>query len=646
MASQPRLFLLDGAAVAYRAHFAFIKNPRKTSKGFDTSAIYGFVDTLLMILRKQKPEYFAVVFDSREPTFRHKLYKEYKANREEMPEDLSKGFPYIYKMVKALNLPLLVKPGFEADDLIGTMVKRAQKEKIDSVIVSGDKDFMQLIGPGVQMYKPKWPNDWSMADEKDVMEKFGVKPDQVIDVLALMGDASDNVPGVPGIGEKTATTLIQAYGTMENLFKNVDKIEKPKLKESLLQNRALADLSKELVTIVCDAPIPDKAKDMVLGKPDMQALHDLCRELEFNRMMSRVEEYASQFGMVDLVLESPSEPAGKGKKTKAPKKEKAEASEPAEIQVKHVSDKYRSLLTEDEIEKALAAAAKADLVAVDTETTGLDPLTVEIVGASLAWKEKEAVFIPFNQQLAKEKIVKLLKPFLENPKIPKGGQNSKYDWAVFKSHGIDPKGFAFDTMIESFLLDSSYRQHNLDAIALKHFNYTKIPTEALIGKGKKEITMDQVPLDDITQYACEDVDFTLRAHNLFAPRLKKEGLQKLYEEVELPLVLVLEDMERAGIAIDAKLLGDLSAEAEVELKMLTRKIYKEAGEEFNIGSPLQLGKILFEKMQVQKIGGTRVKKTKTGYATDVDVLEALKGVPIADLMLDYLSRRPARNGEP
>ncbi len=643
MASQPRLFLLDGAAVAYRAHFAFIKNPRKTSKGFDTSAVYGFVDTLLMILRKQKPEYFAVVFDSKEPTFRHKLYNEYKANREEMPEDLSKGFPYIYKMVKALNLPLLVKPGFEADDLIGTMVKRARKEKIDSVIVSGDKDFMQLIGPNVQMYKPKWPNDWSMADEKDVMEKFGVKPDQVIDVLALMGDASDNVPGVPGIGEKTATTLIQEYGTMENLFKNVEKIEKPKLKESLLKNRALADLSKELVTIDCDVPIPDKAKDMVLGKPDMQALHDLCRELEFNRMMTRVEEYASQFGTVDLVLESPSESTGKGKKEKTTKKEKEEALEPVTAPVKHVSDKYRSLLTEEEIEKALAAAAKADLVAVDTETTGLDALTVDIVGASLAWKEKEAVFIPFNQQLEKEKIVKLLKPFLENPKIQKGGQNSKYDWAVFKSHGIEPKGFAFDTMIESFLLDSSYRQHNLDAIALKHFNYTKIPTEALIGKGKKEITMDQVPLEDITQYACEDVDFTLRAHNLFAPRLKKEGLQELYEEVELPLVLVLEDMERAGIAIDAKLLGELSAEAEVELKKLTKKIYKEAGEEFNIGSPQQLGKILFEKMQVQKIGGTRVKKTKTGYSTDVDVLEALKGVPIADMMLDYRQLSKLKN---
>jgi DNA polymerase-1 len=254
--AKPRLFLLDGAAVAYRSHFAFIKNPRITSKGFDTSAIYGFIDTLLMILRKQKPDLFAVVFDSKEPTFRHKLYKEYKANREEMPEDLAKGFPYIHKMVKALNLPILVKPGFEADDLIGTMVTRAKKEKIDSVIVSGDKDFMQLIGPGVQMYKPKWPNDWSMADEKDVMEKFGVKPEQVIDVLALMGDASDNVPGVPGIGEKTATVLIQEYGTLDNLFKNTEKIQKPKLKESLLKNKGLADLSKELVTIECDAPIP------------------------------------------------------------------------------------------------------------------------------------------------------------------------------------------------------------------------------------------------------------------------------------------------------------------------------------------------------------------------------------------------------
>lgn len=634
---KPRLFLIDGAAVAYRAYFARIKNPAMNSQNMNTSAPLGFMNTLLMILKKEKPDYFAVVFDSREPTFRHKMYKEYKANREEMPEDLSKSFPYIEKLVKAMNIPTLVKPGFEADDIIGTLVEKAKKEKIDTVIVSGDKDFMQLIGPAVKMFKPKWPDDWAMADEKDVLEKFGVKPSQVIDVLALMGDSSDNVPGVPGIGEKTASTLIQEYGSFDNLFKNIDKIEKPKLKETLQKNRPLADISRELVTIHCEVPLKEKAEDLVAGKPDMAVLRELFKELEFRQMPSRVEEYASKFGPVDLVLENPEETAKgeKGKKGKGSKKEKETAPEPGEIKVKHVSDKYRGLLTEEEIGKALAAAAKAGLTAVDTETTGLDPLIAQIVGVSLAWKEKEAVFIPFNQELPKEKLIKILKPFLENSKIEKGGQNSKYDWAVFKTHGIEPEGFAFDTMLESFLLDSSYRQHNLDAIALKHFNYTKIPTEALIGSGKKQITMDKVPLEAIVQYACEDADFALRAHNLFAPRLKKEGLEKLYHEVELPLVLVLEDMERKGICVDVKLLKTLSDEAGEELKKLTKKIYKEAGEEFTIASPLQLGKILFEKMQVQKISGTRVKKTKTGYATDVDVLESLKGVPIADLVLDF-----------
>ena len=362
-------------------------------------------------------------------------------------------------------------------------------------------------------------------------------------------------------------------------------------------------------------------------------------------MMSRIEEYAGTLG-VEFSLSSPpekNEKVSKGKKGKSEKVEKEKTTEPAEIIVPKVSDKYRSLLTEEEIEKALAAAAKAGLVAVDTETTGLDSLTVDIVGVSLCWKEKEAVFIPFNQHLNKEKVVKLLKPFLENPKIEKGGQNSKYDWSVFKSHGIEPEGLAFDTMLESFLLDSSYRQHGLDAIALKHFNYTKIPTEALIGSGKKQITMDRVPLEAITQYACEDVDFTLRAHNLFTPRLKKEGLEKAYQEVELPLVMVLEAMERKGICVDVKLLKSLSDEAGDELKKLTKKIFKEAGEEFNIGSPLQLGKILFEKMQVQKISGTRVKKTKTGYATDVDVLESLKGVPIGDLVFDYRQLSKLKN---
>jgi DNA polymerase-1 len=639
------LFLLDGAAVAYRAYFAFIKNPLTNSNGLNTSAVFGFLNILFSLLEKEKPDYFAVVFDSREPTFRHKRYKEYKATREKMPEDMAESLPYIDKVVAALNIPKLVMPGFEADDLIGTLVKRALKEKMQSFIVSGDKDFMQLIGPDVKMYNPKRPDEMVVMDEKDVMEKFGVAPGQVIDVLALMGDSSDNVPGVPGIGEKTASQLINEFGSLENLLKNADKISKPRLKETLLKNRPLAELSQELVTIDCEVPLKEKPGDLVCGKPDMAALKEIFRELEFQRMMGRVEEYAKKFGEVEFSLESPDEKVKgeKGKKGKGPKKEKETTPEPAEVKVPHISDKYRGLLTEAEIEKALGEAAKAGLTAVDTETTGLDPLTADIVGVSLAWKEKEAVFIPFNQQLPKEKLVRLLKPFLENPKIEKGGQNSKYDWAVFKTHGIEPQGFAFDTMLESFLLDSSYRQHNLDAIALKLFNYTKIPTKALIGTGKKQITMDQVPLEVIVQYACEDADFTLRAHNYFTPLLKKEGLEKLYQEVELPLVLVLEDMERKGICVDVKLLKNLSEEAGGELEKLTKKIFKEAGEEFTIGSPQQLGKILFEKMQVQKIAGTRVKKTKTGYATDVDVLEALKGIPIADLVLDYRQLSKLKN---
>ena len=627
---KPRLFLLDGAAVAYRSYFAFIKNPLTNSKGLNTSAVFGFLNILFSLLEKEKPDYFAVIFDSREPTFRHKRYKEYKATREKMPDDMAESLPYIDKAVKALNIPTLVLPGFEADDIIGTLVKRAQKEGMQSFIVSGDKDFMQLIGPDVKMYNPKRPDDMVVMDEKDVLEKFGVAPDRVIDVLALMGDASDNVPGVPGVGEKTATALIQEYGSLDNLLDNADKITKPKLRESLLKNRPLAELSKELVTIHCEVPTPERPEELVCGKPDMEQLKEIFRELEFQRMIGRVEEYAAKFG--DVI---PSAKKKREKEKASGKKEKGEPGEETKVQVKIVSDKYRALLTEGEIEEALEKADKAGLVAVDTETTGLDPLSAEIVGVSLAWKEKEAVFIPFNQKLEKERLLRLLKPFLEDPKVPKGGQNSKYDWAVFKTHGIEPRGFAFDTMVESYLLDSSSRQHNLDAIALKHFNYVKIPTEALIGSGKKQTTMDQAPLEAITQYACEDADFTFRSHQFFAPLLKKEGLEKLYREVELPLVLVLEDMERKGICVDEKLLGKLSGEAGAELEKLTAKIFKEAGGEFNIGSPQQLGRILFEKMQVQKISGTRVKKTKTGYATDVDVLESLKGIPVADLILEY-----------
>ena len=643
---KPRFFLLDSAAVAYRAYFGFIKNPLVNSKGLNTSAVFGFTNILLWLLEKENPEYFVAVFDTKAPTFRHETYPAYKATREKMPDDMAASLPYIDEVVQALGLPMSSLKGFEADDVIGTLVRRAGLEKMESYIVSGDKDFMQLIGPGVWIYNPKKPDDLMVVDESGVLEKFGVKPSQVIDMLALMGDASDNVPGVPGVGEKTAQALIQEYGSLEAIRRNIAKIPKEKLRQKLQDHWAMAELSKDLVTIRLDAPVKGEPREMVRTAPDLPRLRELFAELEFNRLMGRVEHYAQ-------TIQSKKSPKPKAEKKEdgfqlihegedAPD-EKPEG-EQAGLNLRAPAGHYRTLRTEDEIKEALAEAAKADQVAVDTETTGLDSLSAELVGVSLSWKERDAVYIPCNDALQKEKVLLLLKPFLENPKIKKGGQNSKYDWAVFRTHGLEPKGFAFDTMVESYLLDPSIRQHNLDAMALKYFHHVKIPTEELIGKGLKQITMAEVPVESVSHYSCEDADFTFRLHQLFTPRLNREGLEKLYHEVELPLVMVLEDMERKGIAVDPGVLQELSKKAGVEIEKLTASIYKAAGGEFNIGSPQQLGKILFEQMQVQKkVEGFRVKKTKTGYATDVDVLEALQGVPVADRVLEYRQLSKLKN---
>jgi DNA polymerase-1 len=641
---KPRFFLLDSAAVAYRAYFGFIKNPLVNSAGLNTSAVFGFTNILLWLLEKENPEYFVAVFDTKAPTFRHETYPAYKATREKMPDDMAASLPYIDEVVQALGLPMSSLKGFEADDVIGTLVHRASLEKMDSYIVSGDKDFMQLIGPGVWIYNPKKPDDLMVVDESGVREKFGVKPNQVIDMLALMGDASDNVPGVPGVGEKTAQALIQEYGSLEAIHRNIAKIPKEKLRQKLQENWAMAELSKDLVTIRLDAPVKGEPREMVRMAPDLPRLRELFAELEFNRLMGRVEHYAQT-----IQLKTSTKPKVEKREDDFKLIHEGEPNEKPEMEqtglnLRAPAGHYRTLRTEEEIKKALTEAAKAERVAVDTETTGLDSLSAELVGVSLSWKEKEAVYIPFNDVLKKDKVLSLLKPFLENPKIEKGGQNSKYDWAVFRTHGLEPKGFAFDTMVESYLLDPSIRQHNLDAMALKYFHHVKIPTEELIGKGLKQVTMAEVPVEVVSNYSCEDADFTFRLHQLFTPRLKRESLEKLYHEVELPLVMVLEDMERKGIAIDPVVLKKLSEKAGVEIEKLTASIYLEAGGEFNIGSPQQLGKVLFDQMQVQKkVEGFRVKRTKTGYATDVDVLEALKGVPVADRVLEYRQLSKLKN---
>ncbi len=640
--TRPRLFLLDSAAIAYRAYFAFIKNPLTNQAGLNTSAVFGFANILLTLLEKEKPEYFAAVFDSREPTFRHKRYKEYKATREKMPDDLAQSLPYIDRLVDALAVPRLVMPGFEADDLIGTLTIRAVEAGMDVFIVSGDKDFMQLIGPHVRMYNPKRPTDLVIMDEKDVMEKFGVTPDRVIDVLALMGDASDNIPGVPGVGEKTASQLINEFGSFDALYRDLPKVKREKVRELLKTHRDKAELSRELVTIDLKAPVKGKVNDLVPGAPDLAEVRDLFQELEFSQLMRRVEGYAKD------PKGTPTPPARRPEPA-APTPEPSPAARPfvaeGELALALAEADYRTIPDLPSLERAAASARAAGLVALDLETTGLDPLTCGIVGVSLSWKPGQAVYVPFNAGMDPSDILRVLKPFLEDGKVGKGGQNSKFDQAVLAAQGIEVRGFEFDTMVESYLLDASSRQHNLDALALKHFGHVKIATESLIGKGKKRITMDQVPVEQVAAYACEDADYTLRLHRLFEPRLKAERLWDLYREVERPLVKVLQAMELRGIEIDPEKLAAQSKEAEQELERLTRTIHHMAGETFNIASPQQLGKVLFERLQVQKRTGVRAKKTQTGYSTDQDVLEALagEGLELAERILEYRQIAKLRN---
>ena len=636
--TRPRLFLLDSAAIAYRAYFAFIKNPLTNQAGLNTSAVFGFANILLTLLEKERPDYFAAVFDSREPTFRHKRYKEYKATREKMPDDMAQSLPYIDRLVDALAIPRLVLPGFEADDLIGTLAVQAVKAGMDAFIVSGDKDFMQLIGPHVKMYNPKRPNDMVIMDEKDVMEKFGVIPQRVIDVLALMGDASDNVPGVPGVGEKTASALINEFGTFDALYEDLSRVKREKVRELLRIHRDKAEMSRELVTIDINTPLTKKVSDLVPGTPDLVEVRDLFQELEFSQLMRRVEGYARD-------LKAPSSKDRPSSLTPVAAPVPVSAAREGELSLTETGADYSTLEDVPSIERALRDARTAGLVSLDMETTGLDTQTCEIVGLSLSWKPSQAVYIPFNAKTPPKDLLAILKPFLEDSKVRKGGQNSKYDWAVLAAQGVETQGLDFDTMVESYLLDSSSRQHNLDSLALKYFGHTKIPTESLLGRGKKQITMDQVPVEQVSAYACEDADYTFRLHRLFAPRLKTEGLEGLYREVELPLVTVLGDMERRGIAIDPKKLGEMSHEATRALERLTVTIHQEAGEEFNIASPQQLGKILFEKLQVQRKTGVRAKKTKTGYSTDQDVLEALaaEGVGLAERMLEYRQTAKLQN---
>ena len=629
MSNQKHLFLIDGSGYIFRAYYALPPLTRK-SDGLPVGAVSGFCNMLYSFLEKARagnsmdtPSHLAVIFDSARKNFRNDIYKEYKGNRSDAPEDLIPQFDYIRKAVKAFNLPSIELQNYEADDLIATYKIQAKKEKIKLTIVSSDKDLMQLVDQDTFMLD-------TMKDKHigidEVKEKFGVPPEKVIDVQSLAGDSVDNVPGVPGIGIKTAAELINQFGSLDELLKKAETIKQPKRRQALLDNKSNALISRELVTLKNDVPVKETINDFILKPFDKEKIFSFLDEMEFTKIKKRIEQ---TYGM--------SETNFKPSSTVVKKSLKNEAG-------------FNIVYDKKEIETILAKADDQGFFAVDTETNSLDSQKAELVGVSLAVNENQAYYVPvghknkddkeIKKQIKIEDLIKILKPYLEDETIKKVGQNIKYDLKIFKKYGIHLKSFE-DTMLLSYALDSGLNRHNLDILAKIHLDHENIKYKDVAGTGKSEVTFDQVKIIDSYRYACEDADVTLKLYNIFKERLVKEKCFHVYENLEIPLVDVLARMECQGIKIDKKILSQLSETFAKNLKVLEKKIYKIAGEEFNIGSTKQLGDILYEKL---KISGT--KKTKKGnFATNVNVLEDLagKGHEFPKLVLDWRQKSKLKN---
>jgi DNA polymerase-1 len=575
------IFLVDGSGYIYRAFHAI--RGLKNSKGFPTNAVYGFTRMLMKLLEEKHFHGIAMFFDSKGPTFRHEIFKDYKANRPPMPEDLAVQIPYIHKITDAFNISAIAMPGYEADDLIATAAVLAEKEGYSVVIVTGDKDLKQLITKNATIWDP-------MKDQTirlETIEETGIAPGQLRDIMGLSGDASDNIPGVPGIGPKTALKLILMYENMDRLYQHVDEIPQRKQRENLIRFKEQALLSKRLVTLNDQAPIEMKFEDFKVQPPDASALTALFKEMEFRQLQKLFPE-------------------------------KADLSKKV----------YQCIQDMDALNDLVEKLSHSDLMAVDTETSSTNPLLAELVGFSFSITPDEAFYIPCThsylgapQQIPLSDALAALKPLLENPSIKKVGQNIKYDWIVLQRHGISLEGVMFDTMLASYLINPSKRAHNLDQIALDFLDHQTITYEDLTGKkGKKADSFASVPIEKSVPYACEDADITLMAYHVLKKEIDALGLAELMETVEMPLVPVLKDMEVCGISVDKDKLHDLSSSFEDQLQQIEQQIYEEAGETFNIKSTQQLGHILFEKLMLPVQKKT---KKKTGYSTDVEVLTIL-----------------------
>ena len=618
-----KFIIIDAMAMAYRAYFAFINRPLVTSKGEPTSAVYGFINQLIKIFEDHKPDYIAVAFDSKEKTFRHDKYENYKSSRAKMPDDMFPQLDRIKQLIEVMNIPLYIIPRYEADDIIGTAACKAEQLGLETFIITPDKDFNQLITDKVKVIKPggKVSDEIVVYDTAKVKEEFGFEPGQMIDYLALIGDSSDDIPGVAGVGPKTATPLIQKYGSIENLYNHIDEIEKPALKNKLIEGKENAILSKDLATIHCEVPLEFNFENAKFTKPDFDSLRKIIVELEFkdiyNRLLSIYDSSSANAKLNEVVADD------------------VTAFDESKV-------KYKLIKNLKEAEELADYLSKKELIVFDTETDSLNQFELNIAGASFSSKEGEGFFIPLqpdnygklisnpDERLSIEDFTKVFKKLFENKKIKKVCQNAKFDIAVMRNIGISVENFYFDTMLASYVIDPD-QKHGMDDLSVKYLKYKPIPLSDLIGPKKDSSKIFEVETEPLGKYASEDADITYRLYEILDKEIKKENLTKIAYDVEFPLIPILEDMEREGIKIDNDALKSLSDDLQILIDNYTNEIYKSCGEEFNINSTKQLQEILFNKLGLQS-----GKKTKTGFSTDAKSLEYLRGEhEVIELLLEY-----------
>ena len=574
--NKKRLFIIDGYATLYRAHYALIRNPLTTTAGIPTSAVFGFANQVFQLLEEENPDYIVAAFDSKGKNFRHELYTDYKANRSAMPDEIQTQLPYLWELLDGMNIPVLRIEGVEADDIIGTVAKMCEKDDLQCNIVSGDKDFMQLINDKTLLYAPQARRrEKEIFNAQKVSEKWGVGPEHIIDLLGLMGDSSDNVPGVEGVGPVTAKKLIQKFGSMEKIYENIDQIENEKMREKLLNNKDNAFLSKQLVTILTDVTVDASLSDFEKKEANNTKLESIFKELEFTGLLKKIGSDTS--------------------------------ISPETVQRKKEYDLITSL---DRLQSFADSIKEGEWLSVDLETTSVNPMIAEIVGFSFSVKKDTGVYVPIH---FKDKVdnlfgdndleiaTNILKPVLENEKIPKTGQNIKYDALIMKRFGIDLQGIEFDTMIAAHLINPNARSYKLDNLSLSHLNYKMVPIQDLIGSGRNQITMDQVELADITFYAAEDADVVIELTDIFLKELKKQELYSYFKDIEIDLLPVLIDMQFHGIFVDRNYLLSRSKEIGIKLDALEKSIIKLAGKEFNLNSSQQLAEILFDQLNLPMI---------------------------------------------